>query len=240
MAYRMVYFRIRTDGYASGWANETAKTLFREESRRLFQELGWSIQTGRNGASDTVTKDRQDLYLHPTSFSGVMDESNIQSLQEQLAAAQTFRCHAVDCYEEYMDMSDEKYQAALEARRDEITGFVLEQCKTKRTNLYITAPIALHLAERFEIRRLCDRDRHNAVGIRFMSELVERLLQQGRLRSAETTHGRGIRTATAKELKERRQPAEQVDGQLALIADGETQNSGSIKKKKSKNLDKAR
>ena len=73
-----------------------------------------------------------------------------------------------------------------------------------------------------------------------MSELVERLLQQGRLRSAETTHGRGIRTATAKELKERRQSAEHVDGQLALIADGETQNGGSIKKKKDKNLDKAR
>lgn len=240
MAYRMVYFRIRTDGYVSGWANETAKTLFREESRRLFQEQGWSIQTGRNGASDTVTKDRQDLYLHPTSFSGVMDDSNIQPLQEQLAAALTFRCYAVDCYEEYMDMSDEEYQAALEARRDEITVLTLEQCRTKRTNLYITAPVALHLAERFEIRRLCDRDRHNAVGIRFMSELVERLLQQGRLRSAETTHGRGIRTATAKELKERRQPAEQVDGQLALIVDSETQNSGSIKKKRSKNLDKAR
>lgn len=137
-------------------------------------------------------------------------------------------------------MSDEEYQAALEARCDEITVFTLEQCRTKRTNLYITAPVALHLAERFEIRRLCDRDRHNAVGIRFMSEMVECLLQQGRLRSSETTHGRGIRTATAKELKEGHQPAEQVDGQLALIADGETQNSGSIKKKQSKNLDKAR
>lgn len=43
MAYLMVYFRLRTDGYTSGWANETAKTLFREESRCLFQEMGWSI-----------------------------------------------------------------------------------------------------------------------------------------------------------------------------------------------------
>ena len=240
MTYRKVYFRIRTEGYASGWESETAKALFREESRRLFQELGWNLQTGRNCSSDMVTKDRQDLYLHPDSFSGVMDESGIQPLQEQLVAARTFRCYAVDRYEEYKDMDDGEYWAALEASRDEITAFVLNQCKTRRSNLYITAPVALPIAEHFEIRRLCDRGRHNEVGIRFVTELVERLLQQGRLRSAETTHGRGIRTAMAKELKERRQPVEQVAGQIAMSPDGEGQNSGSSKKKKDKNLDKAR
>ena len=240
MSYRMVYFRIRTEGYASGWSSEAAETAFREESRRLFQGSGWTVQAGGNGSSDTVTRDRQDLYLHPDSFSGVMEESGIEPLREQLAEAGTFRCYAVDRYEEYMDMSDEEYRAALEAKRDEITAFVLEQCRTKRTNLYITDPVALHIAEHFEIPRLCDRDRHNGVGIQFMSELVERLLQQGRLRSAETTHGRGIRTATAKELKKRPQPAEQVDGQLALLTDGGTQDSSSVKKKKGKNLDKSR
>ena len=240
MTYRMVYFRIRTEGYASGWESETAKALFREESRRLFQELGWNLQTGKNGCSDTVTRDQQDLYLHPDSFSGVMDESGIQPLQERLAAARTFHCYAVDRYEEFKDMDDGEYWATLEARRDEITAFVLDQCKTRRSNLYITAPVALPIAEHFEIRRLCDRGKHNEVGIRFVTELVERLLQQGRLRSVETSHGRGIRTATAKELKERRQPVEQVDGQLSLASDGETQNGGSIKKKKGKNLDKSR
>lgn len=240
MTYRKVYFRIRTEGYASGWESETAKALFREESRRLFQELGWEFHAGRSGIADTVTKDQQDLYLHPDSFSGVMDESGIQPLQEQLAAARTFRCYAVDRYEEYKDMDDGEYWAALEARRDEITAFVLNQCKTRQSNLYITAPVALPIAEHFEIRRLCDRGRHNEVGIRFVTELVERLLQQGRLRSAETTHGRGIRTAMAKELKERRQPVEQVAGQIAMSPDGEGQNSGSSKKKKDKNLDKAR
>lgn len=240
MAYRMVYFRTRTDGYASGWSSDTAKAAFREESRRLFQESGWTLHEGRNAAGDTVTKDRQDLYLHPDSFSGVVEESNVQPLREQLAAARTFRCYAVDRYEEYMDMSDEEYRAALEAKRDEITAFVLEQCRTRRTNLYITDPVAIHIAKHFEIRRLCDRDRYNGVGIQFMSELVERLLRQGQLRSAETTHGRGIRTATAKELKNRLQPAEQVDGQLTLLPDNRAQDSGAIKKKKGKNLDQSR
>ena len=219
MAYRKVYFRIQihTYGYGSGWSSEADKAAFDSECRDLFQQLGWALHPGSNGVCDTVTKDRQDLYLHPFNFSGVMDEANIQPLQEQLSKGKTFQCYAVDCYEEYADLSDEEYRAALEAKREEITAFILEQCRTKRTNLYITAPVALHFAEHFEICRLYDRERHNAVGNRFMSELIDQLLQEGRLVSAETTHGAGIRTATARELKDYRKPVEQVAGQFTMI-----------------------
>ena len=101
MAYRKIYFRIRTEGYTSGWSSDADRAAFKEESRRLFQELGWTVKLGSNGGCDTVSKDWQDLYLHPTSFSGVMDEVNIQPLQEQLAQARTFRCYHVDRYKEY-------------------------------------------------------------------------------------------------------------------------------------------
>ena len=48
-------------------------------------------------------------------------------------------------------------------------------------------------------------------GIRFMSELIDQLLQQGRMVTAETDCGPGIRTATAKELKNSyRHPVEQL------------------------------
>jgi len=106
MAYRKVYFRIHTEGYVSGWSSDSDKAAFKEESRRLFKSLGWTLTLGHNGCCDTVAKDRQDLYLHPTSFSGVMDETNIQPLQEQLSKGRTFQCYAVDCYEEYADLSD--------------------------------------------------------------------------------------------------------------------------------------
>ena len=91
MAYRKVYFRIRTDCYNSGWSSDAGRAAFEEESRQLFQALGWTAALGCNGGCDTVTKDRQDLYLHPDSFSGVIDEANIQPLQEQLSKAKTFR-----------------------------------------------------------------------------------------------------------------------------------------------------
>ena len=225
MAYRMVYLRIRcscyNSGYGkdSGWASDADQAAFKKESRRIFQELGWTLHAGHNGVCDTVTKGHQDLYLHPTSFSGVMDEANIQLLQEQLAKAQTFGCYHVDCYEEYQDWSDEEYRAALEAKRGEITDFILEQCKTKRSNLYIVDPVADRVAQQFEICRLCDKDRNNGVGKRFAAELIAQLLQEGRLVTAETAHGEGIRTATAKELGARRQSTEQeqVEGQITMM-----------------------
>ena len=219
MAYRMVYLRIRSSGYSFGWTSDTEQAAFKEESRRIFQELGWTLTPGSNGVCDTVTKGHQDLYLHPLSFSGVMDEANIQPLQEQLSKARTFNCYHCDCYEEYLDMSDEEYRAALEAKRGEITDFILEQCRTKRSNLYITDPVADCVAQQFEVCRLCDRDRNNGVGKRFVAELIAQLLRKGRLVTAETTHGEGIRTATEKELGIRRQSTEQeqVEGQITMI-----------------------
>ena len=166
-----------------------------------------------------MTKGYQNLYLHPLSFSGVLNEADIQPLLEQLSKAQTFGCYHFDCYEEYLDMSDEEYRAALEAKRGEITDFILEQCRTKRSNLYITDPVAVIVAEQFEVCRLCDKDRNNGVGKQFVTELMTQLLQEGRLISAETDQGEGIRTATAKELGARRQSMEQepVEGQITMM-----------------------
>ena len=228
MAYRKIYFRIRTEGYTSGWSSDADRAAFKEESRRLFQELGWTLEHGHNGVCDTVTKDRQDLYLHPSVFSGVMEEVNIPPLQEQLSKARTFHSFGFNCHEEYRDLSNEAYRAELEAKRDEITGYILEKCRTKRSNLYIVDPVAIHVAEHFEVCRLCDKDRHNKIGNQFVAELMEELLQKGWLVAAETSQGKGIRTATPKERGISRQPAAQVDGQITI----QSQENGTPKKRK--------
>lgn len=217
MGYRMTYLRIISQGYVCGWQSDAAKAAFKEKSRRLFQESGWELTTGRNGVCDTVTKGPQDLYLHPASFSGVVDEANVQFLRELLSKAQTFRCNAVDFYEEYFNLSDDEYRTALESKRDEITDFILRQCRTKSTRLYIAEPVAAHVAQHFEICRLCDKGRKNAVANHFASELIAQLVEQGRMVIADTTVGPGIRTATEKELQAIRQPAEQIDGQMTML-----------------------
>ncbi len=96
-------------------------------------------------------------------------------------------------------------------------AYILERCRTKRSNLYIVAPVAVRVAEHFEVCRLCDKDRHNKIGNQFVAELMDKLLQKGWLVAAETSQGKGIRTATPKERGISRQPAAQVDGQITMV-----------------------
>lgn len=144
-----------------------------------------------------------------------MEETNIPPLQEQLSKARTFHSFGFDCHEEYRNLSDEEYRAELEAKRDEITSYILERCRTKRRNLYIVAPVAENVAAKFEICRLCDKDRRNRVGNRFVADLMDELLRKGWLVSTQTSCGEGIRTATNKE-RGARQPVTQVDGQITM------------------------
>lgn len=55
MAYRMVYLRINSRGYSSGWVSDTERDAFKSESRRIFQNMGWTLHEGTNGTSDTDT-----------------------------------------------------------------------------------------------------------------------------------------------------------------------------------------
>lgn len=119
MGYRKVYFRI-SSGYLWGndWSSSEEQAAFREETRRLFQDDGWTLETHKNAAvCDTVRKGLQDLYLHPMNFSGVILEETIPHLEELLAQAHTFRCRGVDRYEVYLDLTDEDYWAMLESQR---------------------------------------------------------------------------------------------------------------------------
>lgn len=201
MSYRMTYFRIHADGYMPGWSNQTASDQFDEECRTLFQTAGWEVHPGRDGICDTVTKGDQELYLHPQSFSGVILEDDVQSIRELLAKAKTFRCYNVDFYDEYLDISDDEYWTLLESKKEEITVAILESYKTKRSNLYIVAPVAMQIAERFSVRRVCDKEDHNNLANRFVGDIVTQLLEQGLLVAAATRQGEGIRAATTKEKK---------------------------------------
>lgn len=200
--YREVYFRIRSSyRYDSGWPDKGVEHAFRDETRTLFQSAGWELHPAREGSSssDTVTKGQQDLYLHPMNFSGVIRIDEIPRLQELLEGAQTFQCQGVDCYERYWELTDAEYLAQLEARRGEITQAILERYQTKRKNLYVTGPAVLSIAKQFSVRRLCDKDGKNNLANRYVGELVEQLIQEGQLVTAETKNGLGIRTATAAE-----------------------------------------
>lgn len=209
MEYREVYFRIRSSyQYDSGWPDEKAAQSFQAETRALFQRAGWELHPARadSSSSDTVTKGQQELHLHPMNFSGVIRSDEIPRLQALLAGAQTFQCQGVDCYERYWDLTDAAYLERLEAQREEIIEAILERYQTKRKNLYVTGPAERSIVKQFSVHRLCDKDGKNNLANRYVGELVEQLIQEGQLVTAETRNGRGIRTAVGTELRQREEP----------------------------------
>ena len=98
------------------------------------------------------------------------------------------------------DITDEEYLAQLETKREEITHEILERCRTKRKNLYITGPVALNVAQKFSVHRLCDKEGKHNLANRFVGELMEQLVQDGLLVTTKTRNGPGVRTATDAEI----------------------------------------
>ena len=127
-----------------------------------------------------------------------MDE--IPAIQELLKDAKSFRCYGFDCYERYWELTDKEYLAQLETKREEITHEILERCRTKRKNLYITGPVALNVAQKFSVHRLCDKEGKHNLANRFVGELMEQLVQDGLLVTTKTRNGPGVRTATDAEI----------------------------------------
>ena len=112
----------------------------------------------------------------------------------------------MDCYERYWDLTDAAYLERLEAQREEIIEAILERYQTKRKNLYVTGPAERSIVKQFSVHRLCDKDGKNNLANRYVGELVEQLIQEGQLVTAETRNGRGIRTAVGTELRQREEP----------------------------------
>ena len=107
--------------------------------------------------------------------------------------------------------------ALLESKREEIVSSLLEMCKTKRRNLFRTGPIAGRVADQFSVHRLCDKGNTNGLANRFVSEVMEQLIAEGRLITAHTRQGEGVRTATDKELgKQAQKPPEPAEGQMTM------------------------
>lgn len=203
MAYKQVYFRIRS-AYDSrmGYLSDEDRKQFRQESSSLFQEAGWTLCPSQgSGVCDTVIKGEQELYLHPMNFSGVIEETEVPVIEALLTQATTFRCYHTDLYATYLEMNDDAYRTYLESQRDEIIMTILNRYKTKRRNLYITASVALDVAQKFSVHRICDKNGTRDIAKAFVLELVEQLLKVGQLVAAKTKNGVGMRTATAADPK---------------------------------------
>ena len=195
MTYREVGISIRS-AYSQGWPDDASRLAFRTETRKLFRDAGWQVE------EMPLDSGKDALYLHPDLFSGVMQDDHIPALQQLLSSAATFRVLGTDLRMECFDLTDEEYRQRLEGQTEQIDNAILEACRTKRRNLFHTGSIAERVGQQFLIRRLPDWERSGPyIAEGYVGERIGQLIADGRLITAQTRYGQGLRTATEAELK---------------------------------------
>lgn len=207
--YKNVYFRIHTPMYYNpkygvGFTTPGDADLFHKSITELFLNDGWEIKKERINISccNTMTKDKQELYLHPQSVSGVVLEENIPHIEQLLSNSSIFKFEKTDIYEDVFDITDEEYINTLKSKQNEIEQDILAVYKTKRKNLYITdtwTPLNKVL-DKYRIKRLSNYSgviSSSNIDAQYITELFENLVKQNKIVTANTKHGIGYRTNKA-------------------------------------------
>jgi hypothetical protein len=205
-SYKRVYFRINTPSYYNnkygvGFSTPEEGSLFQKIMTDLFLSAGWSIKVERNssGHCNTIIKDKQELYLHPQSISGVILEENIPVIENLLSNNDLFTFRNTDIYEDVFDITDEEYLNILKSKRSEIEQDILSIYKTKRKNLYITdtwTPVS-RVVDKYRIKRLSHYVgviSSSDIDIQYIGELFKNLVAEDKITTAETKHGTGYRS----------------------------------------------
>ena len=102
--FKRAYFRINTPSYYKnkygvGFENQESRDCFENYVTELFLNDGWELKDkGTSSGCAEVTKDKQELYLHPQSFSGVILEENIKHIEELLSNNDLFEFKRTDSF----------------------------------------------------------------------------------------------------------------------------------------------
>ncbi len=201
--YHNVYFRINTPSYYGehgvGFQTDEQKQEFYKEVTELFLNNGWLLKPREySNSCPIVINGKQELYLHPQSFSGIVFDDNIPTIEQVLSQSKLFHYHKIDIYEEVFDMSDSEYIEYLESRSQEIINTILEVYKTKRRNLYIAERLDYKIAKKFSLKRIGTLSSNYFSGCiedKFISKIFDSLMKQKLIVVANTRNGLGYRTA---------------------------------------------
>lgn len=210
--YKRVYFRINTpsyykSSYGVGFENQEESNNFDRVAINIFLKDKWKIKEKRNnGSCTTIVKDKQELYLHPQSFSGIVLEQNIPNIEQLLKKENDmFKFECTDIYDDIFDISDEEYINILESKKQEIENCIINIFKTKRKNLYILSTYTSlnKVLNKYRIKRLdsyigvySDSD----IDIKWIKNIFDNLVKQNKIVSAETKNGIGYRAKTKREV----------------------------------------
>lgn len=204
-AFAKVYFRINCPSYdfSNGFSDEKSKSAFYSEIVGILEKYAIPEAVGLN-----YVKGMECLYIHPQEISGVVQKNKIKMIAEDLSKCRTCSIRWVDIYDDVFDMTDQDFRAILSGRTEEIENDILEAFQTKRKNLYVVydplgcSPIA-KVSKKYSIYRKSNDSGIDWVCINFLNEVLQSLVQSGKIAQAETKHGTGYRTAILKSNKGR-------------------------------------
>jgi hypothetical protein len=209
--YKHVYFRINSNNYYQQKEQEGLKDMevteaFHVDATNIFLNDGWEIkQKGYNCHCTTVTKDKQELYLHPNSFSGVVKKDNISHIENLIKNSNILTHRNTDIYDDVFDLTDEEYINILQSKRPEIEKDILEAYKTKRKDLYKTNYSCLEAVfKKYQIRRIkhyTSSYSSSDIDYKYIESVFQNLIKENKILTAQTIRGTGYRTAKEKELK---------------------------------------
>ena len=205
MNYRNIYFRLEA-GYKWGSGmDEKDSIAFHNELNQLFKDAGWAIKESKyNSHCPEAVKDKNRLYLHPMDASGELQEDLIPEVEQILSKGTTFKHYHTDIYEILYDMSDKEYLKILEGQEKEIRKDILEGFKTKRSNLYIASSFTVieRVKEKYRIQRIQAHMGRSSDNLewKYVGELFNKMIEEGRFITAETKNGKGYRTRTKKDM----------------------------------------
>lgn len=207
MNYKQVYFRINApmyykNKYGVGFESQEDRELFFNTVKEMFLSDGWEIKKKKyesDSSCPTIIKNKQELYLHPQSFSGVIKEENISYIENFLSNNDVFKFERTDIYDDLFDITDDEYINILKSKKEHIEQDILEACKTKRSNLYIADSWAIisKITDKYKIKRLFHHIgivTSDDIDIKYVTELFEKLVENNKILTAQTKSGLGYRT----------------------------------------------
>lgn len=203
--YIKVYFRIEAKNWnyaEQGFSVAELWEQFFAEMREILDRFNIPEGTGHRTES---LPGMEHLHIHPQMISGVVAKNKIKAIAEALNACETVSCPWVDVYDDISTMDNTAFRAALAERTEEIESDLLQAFTTKRKNLYIvpscwSGPIA-ELSWKYAIRRRSCESGQDGVCCEFLFSIFEKLVEAGKIVSAETKNGTGYRTAKKDEQK---------------------------------------
>lgn len=175
-----VYFRIDTIGFdcISGYfAEDNDRKAFHEEATRIIKSFGIVESSG-------FKQNNEYLYAHPQDISGIVEKSKIKAIAEAIDSSQTMKIRWADVYEEYAFISDSDYTAILDSKRQEMAHYIIQNCFTKRTNLFKSAyEIAINAMEKFKVNRINSIEDINnpKMTFKYAMKIIQQLVENGYL-----------------------------------------------------------